>query len=220
MKRVQSHDLTSEVLENLHHLKGETEHDELEVLEDEKDLKFKMALIRKIPNQTVARCLKRLLTFVEEIEEPERTSYAAKIEQSMPFYSLSVVFIFADQLLTIFATNDAAATLAKVDERGVYLQAERILLVWFAFELLLRLFVHRLYFFFLDHWQTNWLDLFLVTYSAFEQLGISLSFMRALRIFKIAKVIRLLKALKEVRDLRVMMDCLLGSWFALFWAVV
>merc|ERR1740129_2346204 len=66
----------------------------------------------------------------------------------------------------------------------------------------------------------NWLDLFLVTYGAFKQLGISLSFMRAVRIFKLAKVIRLLKALKEVRDLRVRMDCLLSSWFALYWAVV
>eukprot|EP00419_Tripos_fusus_P001104 CAMPEP_0172685440 /NCGR_PEP_ID=MMETSP1074-20121228/20243_1 /TAXON_ID=2916 /ORGANISM="Ceratium fusus, Strain PA161109" /LENGTH=320 /DNA_ID=CAMNT_0013504591 /DNA_START=154 /DNA_END=1113 /DNA_ORIENTATION=+ len=72
----------------------------------------------------------------------------------------------------------------------------------------------------MGHWLMNWLDLFLVAYSAFEQIGISLSFMRALRIFKLAKVVRLLKALKEVRDLRVMMDCLLNSWFALFWAAV
>jgi hypothetical protein len=66
----------------------------------------------------------------------------------------------------------------------------------------------------------NILDTFLVAYGLLEGVGVNLSFLRALRVFKLAKVIRVLKALKQVRDLRLMLDCLISSWFALFWAIV
>merc|ERR1712129_108274 len=97
LNRAQAHHFTQDFLNDIHHFKGETEEEEMDDIEEEKDLKFKQALIRKIPNKSLATWLNSLLAFLEEFKEPERTSFAAKIEQSKPFYSLSMVFILADQ---------------------------------------------------------------------------------------------------------------------------
>jgi hypothetical protein len=91
---------------------------------------------------------------------------------------------------------------------------------FFALELLLKLLVHRGYFFVCGAWRMNWLDFILVLYSCLEAVAMKLSFLRILRMFKMAKMVRMLKALAAVHDLRIMIDCLLGSFFGLFWALV
>jgi hypothetical protein len=92
--------------------------------------------------------------------------------------------------------------------------------IWFAIELLLKIYLHRLFFFISGQWKMNFLDFFLVAYSLLEHVAMRLSFLRILRMFKMAKIVRMLKALTAVHDLRIMLDCLLGSFFGLFWALV
>lgn len=189
------------------------------VIRNREQEKLKAALIRKIPYAPMRDALTRCASFIEDVKEPPRTGRIAAIEDGKVFFTLSLLVVCADQLVTVTATNYSAAHLDPTIPVICHI-LENAFLGWFALEVVVKIFIHRVFFFIGEHCKMNMMDFFLVVYSAVEVVGIDLSFLRAVRIFKIAKVVRMLKALTQVRDLRVMMDCLISSWFAMFWAVV
>jgi hypothetical protein len=212
-----------------HHATESFAQELLEGIEDDMDLeglirnreqeKLKAALIRKIPFASMRDALTKCASFIEDVKEPPRTGRIAEIEDGKVFFGASLLVVCADQLVTCTATNYSAANLDPTVP-VVCRILENVFLGWFALEVVVKIFVHRVFFFIGEHSKMNVLDFFLVIYASVEVVGIDLSFLRAVRVFKIAKVVRMLKALSQVRDLRVMMDCLISSWFAMFWAIV
>jgi hypothetical protein len=191
-----------------------------EAIIEEETHKIKMAIIRKIPHAQLRNLLVRVVRFTAGLKEPPRTGRIANIADGKVLFAMSLLFICADQVCTTLAANYSAANL-NTDKLPNALRApEKTIAAWFMFELTLKIFVHRLYFFIGDNWKMHVLDTFLVVYSLLDTVFLCLSFLRAVRVFKLVKVIRILRALSTVRDLRVMMDCLISSWFAMFWAIV
>jgi len=103
--------------------------------------------------------------------------------------------------------------------------------------LLLKISVHRLYFFVNEEFRWNIFDFFLVVFS-FSEVAISrllvlnqpndnensaslnVGFLRLLRLTKLAKVLRVFRTLKFFTELRLMIDCVLGSFMQIFWCLV
>jgi len=106
------------------------------------------------------------------------------------------------------------------------IMAETCFLVFYVFELTLKLCVHRIYFFLNEDKLWNMLDFVLVGTSAAETAlaftvgGTNLTTMRLFRIFKFAKMLRVLRGLRFLRDLRLMLSAMLGSCMMLFWCFV
>jgi hypothetical protein len=178
-----------------------------------------MHALSKIPYPKLRDRVIRVAHWFHGLREPERDSALAKFEESSPLLVTSLAVVFADQIATVFATNFAASH-PDQDTPAIYATLEQLFLAFFALELILKFYVHRSFFFFGETWKMNTLDLFLVVYGAVNAFGLDLSFLRALRVFKMAKVIRMFQALRAVRDLRVMMDCLIGSFFTMCWGCV
>lgn len=101
---------------------------------------------------------------------------------------------------------------------------ELCFLVFYSAELILKLVVHRIYFFCNDSMGWNIFDLTLVLQAIGDAFMIqqhsNLTFARIVRLFKLGKVFRLLRALRFARELRVMVLSILGSAAALFWSFV
>jgi hypothetical protein len=215
---VAADDLDQEAIKEEHQVtKGESAAETYFLLEQQ--IKREKEAVSKIPIAPLRNLLLRLVMFKAELREPERNGPVAKFEEGTFFFITSLLVVLADQVSTVVATNYAAANIG-AELPLSFTILDWIFLIWFAFEVFIKIFVHRHYFFIGENGRMNNLDFFLVIYSSVEAIGLDLSFLRALRVFKLAKVIRMLKALSQVRDLRVMMDCLISSWFAMFWAIV
>jgi len=103
---------------------------------------------------------------------------------------------------------------------------------FYCMELALKLCVHRLYYFCSDSWRWNLLDLNLVLFSIVDLImtltvmanrqesHASMTYMRAVRVFKVSRVLRMFRAVHFFTDLRLMIDCVMGSFIALFWCLV
>jgi hypothetical protein len=172
------------------------------------------------------RCLLHLglgIDWWEHLEEPERTGFFSDIVHHPVFEVVAMATVVGDQMLSTWSANYSLINLS-LDLPPIPTALTFCFNVYFALELVLKLIVHRLFFFCNFHWKMNCLDFFLVTYSVMEvfllKSEMKLSALRVLRMFKMAKIVRMLKALTAVHDLRIMLDCLLGSFFGLFWALV
>jgi hypothetical protein len=155
----------------------------------------------------------------ENFQEPERTGCLNELMNHHLFDVLSMGAVIADQAVSIWSANYALKHLtSEMPQMVVFLSYA--LNGFFLIELMLKLALHRWYFFYNNNWKLNWLDFLLVSYSFLETVSMSLSFLRVFRAFKVAKMVRMLKALTAFHDLRIMLDCLLGSFFGLFWSLV
>jgi voltage-gated sodium channel len=98
----------------------------------------------------------------------------------------------------------------------------------YSIELVFRLLVHGLYFFWCPDMHWNILDFSLVTYSLAD-IGASVfsgskttsktTWVRSLRLFRVAKVLRVLRVVKFLNQLQVIMNSIAGSIVSLFWSV-
>jgi hypothetical protein len=158
-------------------------------------------------------------------EEPERTGCLARLVTGQPYSVLSNLVIFVNTATIIYDANRRIETSSDSPE---IVAAESIFLVWYVSEVLLKLFVHRLFFFTNHDAAFNCLDFILVVLGMFEVIASLLgsdgfgnaAFLRVLRIFKVAKVFRMFRALRLFSEIRVMMDCVTTSLSPLSWAAV
>eukprot|EP00746_Dinoflagellata_sp_MGD_P018472 gnl/MRDRNA2_/MRDRNA2_142840_c0_seq1.p1 gnl/MRDRNA2_/MRDRNA2_142840_c0~~gnl/MRDRNA2_/MRDRNA2_142840_c0_seq1.p1 ORF type:complete len:683 (-),score=135.04 gnl/MRDRNA2_/MRDRNA2_142840_c0_seq1:11-1945(-) len=98
----------------------------------------------------------------------------------------------------------------------------------FTLELLLRLLVNRIHFFFCPHWRWNVFDFVVVCLSLLEEFlesladtGFSnLSFLRLLRLLRLARIVRIIRVFRFFYELRVMVTLMLGCLKAVLWAML
>mmetsp|Transcript_53295 Transcript_53295/g.151861 ORF Transcript_53295/g.151861 Transcript_53295/m.151861 type:complete len:626 (-) Transcript_53295:43-1920(-) len=114
-----------------------------------------------------------------------------------------------------------------ISDLGGELVIEAIFLSCYWLEVLLKLFVHRLYFFVNDNWSWNIFDVGLAVLSSIGMydmltdssgVGGNLLFVRISRLCKVGRLLRLVKAVHGVRQLRLMLGVITDSLLPIIWA--
>jgi len=169
------------------------------------------------------------LVWGESIKEPERKGRLARFINSSHFKFLCVACIGCNALFIMYTTDYEMRNLGE-KPTDLILNVEFGFMLFYLVELLLKLAVHRLYFFGNAEMAWNIFDTFLVLFSIMELSmayigehsagGLNLSFMRAMRLFKVAKVLRVFRTFRFFTELRLMLDCVLGSFISLFWCML
>jgi len=157
------------------------------------------------------------------LREPERRGPLARIVRSRAFSAMSMCFILFDAVLTAYSSNYLIEHLT-VDRTATIIAMETCILAFYVVELLLKLALHRVYFFLSEDWRWNVTDMLVVCNSVMVLGGfsrdINFTFVRACRIFRLARIVLLFRAVVFVKQLRVMMECVLNCFLNLFWCIV
>lgn len=115
------------------------------------------------------------------------------------------------------------------DAPSIYRALDVCFLIFFSFELVLRLFVHRLRYFYMYGCVWNWLDFFLIVMQIIEELvqlfvetktGIWASLLRVVRILRAVRVVRVAHAMQYFEELRFMVECVMHSCKSFHWAAL
>jgi len=161
------------------------------------------------------------------IEEPPRTGRLADLVQGAAFEALCATVILINSAFMIHTTNWEIDNLRQKPPPTVQ-WIEFVFVLFYTVELILRLAVHRLYFFTCGSPAWNNFDFFLVVVGIFGQVmvlfhssvgGSNMLFMRAMRILKIAKVSRTVRLMQQFSELRLILNSMLGSLKNLFWSM-
>jgi len=169
------------------------------------------------------------IVWYENLEEPPRTGQLADIVQGKWFDTLCAAVIMCNALFTWGTTNWEIANLDK--SPTLFMDVVEVLfVVFYTIELVLKVSVHRGYFFVCTEMRWNIFDTILVIVSLCDQFlsavsaggggGANVTFMRALRILKMAKILRGLRVLRFFYELRLMLNSLIGSFNSLLWSIV
>ena len=189
----------------------------------------------------LAQCLLSLTVFLDRLwslEEPERRGCLPRVVNSTFFGMLSTCVILLNAAFILYTTDLEMNSIehALGMDNNVKL-IELLLASVYVVEVILKLMVHRLYYFWNNEMAWNWFDFILVVFSIFENLlvydllpgqnsspdtpsSVNLSFLRLIRLCKIVKILRVFRTLKFFSELRLMLDCVLGSLMNVMWCVI
>jgi hypothetical protein len=176
-----------------------------------------------------------------DMKEPKRPVTCLKrFVESIAFQTACLVAILANTLYIVIATDkdmqkalqDANGLPRDTRPEDYKLILDCFFSAFYTIELLLKLRVHRVWFFLREDWRWNLFDFMLVILSIAD-VAISfvlinqraskrpnLTFLRCLRILKITRVMRMVRAVKWIQELRLMLDCVLNSMIHLCWCLL
>eukprot|EP00929_Paragymnodinium_shiwhaense_P012939 TRINITY_DN120812_c0_g1_i1.p1 TRINITY_DN120812_c0_g1~~TRINITY_DN120812_c0_g1_i1.p1 ORF type:complete len:706 (-),score=99.98 TRINITY_DN120812_c0_g1_i1:146-2263(-) len=177
------------------------------------------------------RWLQRLEEALESMIEPERSGILARLERSNRFELLCSAVIFVNTWFIVQGANvDMAVAVADADTTAAHRSMPVVDIFFFTFyllELLLRMWVHKAYFFFNSDWAWNMLDFGLVAVSCLDVMLSAAAggrsnkmFLRVLRLLKLSKLVRVLRAVRFLDEMRQFFGCFKGCALSLFWAIV
>lgn len=176
-------------------------------------------------SQPIVQKIMIFMQWWHRLEEPPRRGMVHKITQHRLFNLLVMVVISVNAFYTAYQSNYEMETLGKSPPHDELI--ETCFVMFFALELVLKIFVHRLHFFCNEDMSWNLLDFFLVMFSLGNvvlnftggTMG-SLTFARTLRVFKVGKILRIFRAVRCLKELRVMIGSIYGSLSSLWWSFV
>ncbi|CAE7518730.1 CACNA1E [Symbiodinium natans] len=166
-----------------------------------------------------------------DLKEPERTGRLARAVDSTAFAFLSTVVILANAVFILYATDYEMQHLSNPTNAQIR-SVDLSLAGFYVVEVLLKLIVHKLFFFWNSEWRWNIFDFSLVLFAIVENVlaydwmhgtkdtGVNLGFLRLFRLCKIVKILRIFRTLKFFSELRLMLDCMIGSLLNVIWCVV
>mmetsp|Transcript_62225 Transcript_62225/g.144777 ORF Transcript_62225/g.144777 Transcript_62225/m.144777 type:complete len:625 (+) Transcript_62225:63-1937(+) len=165
------------------------------------------------------------------LEEPQRDGQFAGIVQSRFFEFFCCTLICVNSFATWTLVNEALDEAASgVVEVGSALALVNFLFVlWYWVELVLKLSVHRFYFFCNDDWGWNLFDTALVLMSTVEALmtvaskftlSSRVTVARIARFCRVVRIFRVVKAVPMAVTPRLMLDCLVQSTWPFVWAIL
>eukprot|EP00931_Biecheleriopsis_adriatica_P108889 TRINITY_DN83158_c0_g1_i1.p1 TRINITY_DN83158_c0_g1~~TRINITY_DN83158_c0_g1_i1.p1 ORF type:complete len:587 (-),score=103.08 TRINITY_DN83158_c0_g1_i1:90-1850(-) len=164
-------------------------------------------------------------SLASKVHEPERTGCFASIIISSKFNLLSALVILLNSIVTCLQSNEEMATL-ELQTGAAYTYIDLAFTSFYTLELMSKMIVHRLFFFWNEDMIWNITDTVLVAQGLFEVLssllfntqGPQLTFARLLRLLKLGKALRLFRMVKFLKDLRNMLSLILSSFLSLFWS--
>eukprot|EP00931_Biecheleriopsis_adriatica_P011022 TRINITY_DN112088_c0_g1_i1.p1 TRINITY_DN112088_c0_g1~~TRINITY_DN112088_c0_g1_i1.p1 ORF type:complete len:691 (+),score=101.13 TRINITY_DN112088_c0_g1_i1:47-2074(+) len=177
--------------------------------------------VRKIPLIGEA-LLVPLVSWWHSLEEPVRTGPLAAVLFSVSFKALVGIAIFLNLLLVIIMTDRTARNPLSPNYDDLE-TIENGLLVLFTTEVLLKLIVHRLYFFVNSGALINIADLFIVVTSITSFFLVDSTVLRSLRIIRLSRVVRAARALRLLQmfeDLNSLLESIVACAYTMFWSLV
>jgi hypothetical protein len=166
----------------------------------------------------------------DSLREPARSGSLARFVDGKTFQAITTAVILVHAVITTYFVNDSMERAAAGQEEASHAILDFCFLSFYIFELCLRVWVHRVFFFIGDHWNWNWFDMFLVMQSLVDCIlpllmaprdgSASMAYMRQLRILKATKILRTLRAMRVFTELRLMIMCILQSLCTLWWCLV
>ncbi|CAK9076521.1 unnamed protein product [Durusdinium trenchii] len=170
------------------------------------------------------------LDWLWKLQEPPRHGCLARVVRSNLFGAVCGAVILMNAIFILYATDYEMRTIDEPLSADVDISVIEVALAsFYVLELLLKLIVHRLYFFWNDEMAWNWFDAILVLFSIIENLllathntasSVNLGFLRLVRLCKIVKILRVFRTLRFFSELRLMLDCVVGSLMNVFWCVI
>lgn len=169
--------------------------------------------------------------FIDEVERKwEWLMHLTEPPHSGPLATFVASSTFEAIVCTVISLNCAFMVFAadkEIQSPGSTVHAvlvgDWVFQIFYTVELLVKLVVHRQWFFWNDAWKRNIFDVVLVT-TGFISLcfdgGVTGSFMRVFRLLKFGKAIRAIRLLSQMEQLRAFLVCLQGSFSSLFWSLV
>jgi hypothetical protein len=168
-------------------------------------------------------------------DEPHRTSALAELLASQAMERLVSIMICLNVLFLAYSADYAVKHVDQQMTPFIYV-CEILFLVFYLFEMFVRLKVHGVYFFFNEEMNWNLFDFFLVGISIWDVFathwtsaaedekssgeGFNISFLRALRLFRMSKIFRILRVMRYFSELRMMLNCITMSIRPLFWCML
>eukprot|EP00929_Paragymnodinium_shiwhaense_P013371 TRINITY_DN121233_c0_g1_i1.p1 TRINITY_DN121233_c0_g1~~TRINITY_DN121233_c0_g1_i1.p1 ORF type:complete len:722 (-),score=184.56 TRINITY_DN121233_c0_g1_i1:255-2324(-) len=162
--------------------------------------------------------MKALITVDKE------TGVIAKFVASDTFDQVMGVFLLLNAAILGIQVNWQAGNLGRNDPI-IYKVLDLIFCVVFAGELLLRLYVHKVNFYFMAGWQWSYFDTFIVSVQILEEIadvaaggtGMSLGFLKLLKIGRLLRMVRMVRLIPELKS---MVYLILASMSSFFWTCV
>jgi len=159
-------------------------------------------------------------TWWVNLTEPPRTGKLADVVQGRRFEMLTLLVISLNCLYTLYEANYHIAYLTD-GRTNLMVLVDTFFTVFYAIELLLKIKVHRLFFFCNDEMAWNIFDTVLVLVAIAEALSSASirtpTSLRLIRTARLSKFFRMVRVLRFFTELRLMMNCVLGSFMSLFW---
>jgi len=160
-------------------------------------------------------------------EEPERSGCLFRTVHSLAFERLVGAVIVLNAMF-IGGSLQWSIEHPMDDLPLSYRVLEMCFLSFYGLELLLKLMIHRFYFFINEEWKWNLFDFTLVILTGEDLLfthlldgaGFNLTFLRILRIMRVSKLFRIFRVVPFFNELRVMLLCILGSLRSLLWSIL
>mmetsp|Transcript_9908 Transcript_9908/g.28743 ORF Transcript_9908/g.28743 Transcript_9908/m.28743 type:complete len:553 (+) Transcript_9908:74-1732(+) len=173
-------------------------------------------------------CLIHMLRWWCALKEPPRNNALARFLHGGKWETVVAAMIALNSIFMAFMVDFSVKSAAETSDKvpAELIAIESTFLAFFATELVLRLIVHRLYFFCNDDMSWNVFDFGIVALSALDVLsptgsgssGTNLTFLRGARVFRLVRTIRVVRLFKYAAALRRMLLSLLGSFTSLFWS--
>lgn len=175
--------------------------------------------------------LKKVLDAAEwwdQLEEPQRQGCLYRFVSSSPFATTSSLVILLNSVF-VAITADWEMQHLGMEPPITFKVVERCFLAFFSLELVLRLVVHRCFFFLNEDMRFNIFDFVLVLVSTVDfMLEIfaasasdgNVAFMRVVRLLKLAKILRAFRVMKVFRALATMLESFRRCITSLFWSFV
>lgn len=181
-----------------------------------------------LPHNVFFRVLRDFMQWLSNLQEPKRHGLLATAVNGRRFQAVCISVIMFNAGFSAYVANWEIEHL-DVAPPSMIINVELGLLSFYLCELILKLMVHRLFFFINQEKPWNWFDLCLIAISMYDQytslLGAddssaNLTFMRLFRLLKLSKVMRVLRALKFLRELRLMLIAIYKSFLSFIWVVL
>jgi len=167
-----------------------------------------------------------LIDWWHGLREPRRSGLIANLVQGQMFEVVCLFVIMCNGVHTIVDTNQSMANLREGSSAFMN-NLELIFIIFYSWELLLKILTHRLFFFCNEDCRWNILDFVLVVTGLLEVIAELVSpdkdfsnpsFIRMIRLLRIARILRMVRVLHFFAELRLMLTCVIGSFMSLFWA--
>mmetsp|Transcript_32133 Transcript_32133/g.102020 ORF Transcript_32133/g.102020 Transcript_32133/m.102020 type:complete len:423 (+) Transcript_32133:541-1809(+) len=158
-----------------------------------------------------------------EVEEPARTGRLAQVERTSIFHGIISIVILLNAFHSAAVCNYQVQGL---QPPLLFVVAEVFFVVFYTFELCLKLYVHRIFFFIGDEYCCNIFDIILWASSIFDLCAawfsrgsFQIAVMRVIRVVRICSALRTLRAVRALAELRVLWMCIVKSCASLFWSL-
>jgi len=165
------------------------------------------------------------------LEEPRRTGLFARIVDGTKFEVLCLSVIILNSLFSVYTTNYEVSHYDNHASPSIFVSLERAFVFFYCAELVLKISVHRLYFFCNDEMRWNLFDFALVIFSLIDQItmfiltsndndraNVDVTFMRSFRIMKLVKILRAVRIMRFFAELRIILNSIMGSFTSLLWS--